>query len=197
MLRMNRMRNLFVVISLGFLVSCARTPAAKVSEPVARKYELIASVGSSPQTDLSKIGYISPKGRVQDGEYNESPELKHLIARGKESIPQLIGELDNETKIEGQVLDYWSEVRVGDVALIILTDYFTDSSWQRTTIAGVGWDEFLERGSKTNLTGEQVLRNYIAKHGRDKIKARWQEIWTRDGDRIFWDDGEHCFKLRN
>jgi hypothetical protein len=99
--------------------------------------------------------------------------------------------------MEGQVIDYWSELRVGDVALIILTDYFTDSSWQRTTIAGVGWDEFLERGSKKNFTAEQVLRSYIAKHGRDKIKDRWQEIWTRDGDRIFWDDGERCFKVRN
>ena len=158
---------------------------------------MIAAAVSSPQTDLSKIGYISSKGRVQDGEYNDSPELKHLIARGKESIPELIGELDNETKIEGQVLDYWSEVRVGDVALIILTDYFTDSSSQRTTIAGVGWDEFLERGSKKNLTAEQVLRNYIAKHGRAKIKDRWQEMWIRDGDRIFWDDGERCFKVRN
>ena len=81
------------------------------------------------------------------------------------------------------------------MALIILTDYFTDSSWQRTTIAGVGWDEFLERGSKKNLTGEQVLRNY-AKYGRNKIKDRWQKIWTQYRDRMFWDDGERCFKVR-
>jgi hypothetical protein len=142
-----------------------------------------------------KIGHLSSKGRVQD--VDDSPEVKNLIARGKESIPDLIGELANETKIEGQILDYWSDVHVGDVALVILTDFFTDSSGQRTTIPGVGWEEFLERGDKNNLTAEQVLRNYITKYGRNKIKDRWQEIWTQYRDRIFWDDGERCFKVRS
>jgi hypothetical protein len=82
------------------------------------------------------------------------------------------------------------------VALIILTDFFTDSSGQRTTIARIGWDEFLERDGKSNLTSEQVLRNYIAKYGRNRIKDRWQKIWTQYRDRMFWDDGERCFKVR-
>ena len=196
MLRKNRMRNLFLVVALSVLVNCAKTPAAKVKESVAEKQKSIASVASSP-INLVKINHIASKGRVQDTGYNDSPEIKNLIARGKESIPDLIRELNNETKIEGRVLDYWSQVHVGDVALIVLTNFFTDGSWQQTTIAGVGWDEFLERGSNSNLTSEQVLRNYIAKYGRKKIKDRWQEIWTQYRDRIFWDDGERCFKLRS
>jgi len=193
---MNQMKNLFLVIALCLLGNCGRPPEAKVKESAAEKQKSIASVVSSPQTNLLKIGHIAPKGRVQDTDYNDLPEVRNLIARGKESIPDLISELNNETKVYGEILDYWSDVHVGDVALIILTDFFTDGSGQRTTIAGIGWDEFLERDGKTNLTSEQVLRNYIAKYGRNRIKDRWQKIWTQYRDRMFWDDGERCFKVR-
>ena len=82
------------------------------------------------------------------------------------------------------------------MALLIPTDFFTDGSWQKTTIAGLGWDEFLER-DKSDLSSEQVLRKYIANHGRKKIKERWQEIWTQHRDRLFWDESERCFKERS
>jgi len=78
--------------------------------------------------------------------------------------------------------------------LIILTDFFIDDTWQHTTIPGVGWAKFLERGSNKDLTGEQVLRNYISKHGRRKIKQRWQKIWEEYRDKVEWDEKERCFK---
>jgi len=130
---------------------------------------------------------------VQDREYNDLAVINGLIQHGKEAVPYLISKLDDETKIEGHIIDYWSEVRVADVALIILIDFFTDSSSQ-TTLAGVGWDEFLERGVNEDLTAEQVLRNYISKHGRKAIKDRWQTLWREYGDRVFWDNKESCFR---
>jgi len=147
------------------------------------------------EINLADIGAIAPKGRVQDTEYKRLPVVERLIAHGNESVPYLISKLDDETKIAGHVVDYWYDVRVGDVALIILTDFFTDSSWQTTTISGVGWDKFLERGDDTNLTGEQLLRNYISKHGRTKIKERWQQIWQQYRNEIEWDEKERCFKV--
>ena len=147
------------------------------------------------EINLADIGTIGPKGRVQDTEYKQLHVVERLIAYGKESVPYLISKLDDETKIAGHVVDYWHDVRVGDVALIILTDFFTDSTWQRTTISGVGWDKFLERGDDTSLTGEQLLRNYISKHGRTKIKARWQQIWQKYRNEIEWDEKERCFKV--
>src|SRR6266699_4942273 len=120
--------------------------------------------------DLRTIGHIASKGRVQDRQYNQLPAVEQLIAQGKESVPYLISKLNDEAKIEGQVVDYWSDVCVGDVALIVLTDFFTDSTWQRATVAGVSWDELLERGNQKGLTAEQVLRRYISKHGRKKIQ---------------------------
>ena len=147
------------------------------------------------EINLADIGAIGPKGRVQDTEYKQLPVVERLIAHGKESVPYLISKLDDETKIGGHVVDYWYDVRVGDVALIILTDFFTDSTWQKTTISGVGWDKFLERGDDTNLTGEQLLRNYISKYGRTKIKERWQQIWQEYRNEIQWDEKERCFKV--
>jgi hypothetical protein len=145
--------------------------------------------------NLAAIGRVAPKGRVQDRDYNDLPVVSRLLQRGKESIPFLISKLDDETRIEDHVFDYWSEVRVGDVALVILTDFFLDSSWQKTTIPGVGWNDFLESGSDRSLTSEQVLRNYISKHGRKAIKERWQKIWVEYRDRLSWDERERCFKV--
>ena len=146
------------------------------------------------EINLATIGAIAPKGRVQDAEYNQLPLVDQLLAKGRESIPYLISKLDDETKIEGHVVDYWNEVRVADVALIILTDFFTDHTWQNTTIPGIGWAQFLERGADAGITAEQVLRNYISRHGRSKIKSRWQNIWEKYRDKIAWDEQERCFK---
>src|SRR4030095_7405402 len=109
----------------------------------------------------------------------------------KEAVPYLISNLDNETKIDGHVMDYWSEVRIADVALIILCDFFSDRSRQ-PTLPKVGWDEFLEREPQTDLTGEQLLRNYVSKHGRKAIKDRWQALWLEYRERVFWDASERC-----
>jgi hypothetical protein len=154
------------------------------------------STGVPPltQINLAAIGRIAPKGRVQDADYNQLPVVEQLIAHGKQSIPYLISKLDDETKIQGRVIDYWNEVRVADVAFIILTDFFTDHTWQNTTIPGIGWNEFLEGGGNKDIPAQDVLRNYISKHGRTKIKSRWQSIWDKYRDKVEWDQSERCFK---
>ena len=162
---------------------------------MATKEPKSVSAVSLAQVDLLKIGHIAPKGRVQDLDYNQLPVVEELIAQGKDSVPYLISKLDDETKIDGPIVDYWSDVRVGDVALIVLTDFFTDSSWQRTTLAGVSWDEFLERRNRKSLTAEQVLRNYIAQHGRKKIQDRWKDTWAQYGNKLYWHEKERCFRL--
>jgi len=148
------------------------------------------------QIDLSKLERIAPKGRVQDKEYNQLPIIDDLIANGKDSIPFLIGKLNDETKINHHVFDYWYEVSVGDVSLVILGDFFTDASWQNTTISDVGWNDFLERGEDKDSTGEAILRKYIKKYGRKKIKERWQKMWEQNKENIYWDETDRCFKIK-
>ena len=192
---MGRASYLLLIIGLSLPTGCSRTPPAKVTERLPAKEQSSASVVPVSDINLASIGSIAPKGRVQDGDYNDLAVVSSLIQHRKEAITYLISKLDDETKIEGHVMDYWSEVRVADVALIILTDLFTDSSWQNTTLPGVSWDEFLQRGDNRNLTGEQVLRNYISKHGRKAIKQRWQTLWHEYRDRLFWDEKERCFRV--
>jgi predicted HNH restriction endonuclease len=133
---------------------------------------------------------------VQDRDYNNLPIVDELLAQGTQSIPYLIRKLDDETEVHGVVMDYWSEVTVADIALVILTDFFTDSTWQKTTIPGVSWDDFLERGERNSLTAEKLLRSYMAQHGRKRIQEKWTAIWRSYQHAIMWDANERCFRLR-
>jgi hypothetical protein len=146
--------------------------------------------------DLTRIQHIGPKGRVQDKEYNDLEVVDQLIGRGTDSIPLLISKLEDETELEGRVIDFWYKVTVGDIAHIILSDFFTDSTWEKATIPGIRWDDMLERRN-AEITGEQVLREYIDKHGRSGIRKRWEKIWQEYKSRLYWDERERCFKVRD
>lgn len=148
------------------------------------------------EIDLSKIGHIAPKGRVQDKDYNDLPIVDQLIANGRESIPYLISKIEDDTKINEHVMDYWSEMRVGDVAQIILKDFFTDYSWTKTTIPGVAWGTFLGCKGVDYFTREQCLRNYIKRFGRKGLKAKWQHVWDKNKEKIYWDEADRSFRLK-
>lgn len=147
--------------------------------------------------DLRHIPSIPSKGRVQDMRYTTIRTIEKLTAIGKDSIPFLIKKLDDETKIEHHIKNYWRSMSVGDLALIILDDFFTKKDGLTSTIEGFGWDEFLERGEDRDSTGETILRNYIEKHGRKKIKERWQKFWEENKEHIYWDEEERCFKIKS
>jgi hypothetical protein len=186
-----------LLFSLIIVAACGGAPAPSVNTPGTEKLQSNVSTTPLSEIDLTNIGAIAPKGRVQDTEYNHLPVVENLIAHGNEAVPFLIAKLDDETKMKGHVFDYWSDVRVGDVAFIILTDFFTDPTWQKTTVPGVDYDEFLQRAPNSHVTGEQLLRKYIAKHGRHDITNRWREIWAQYKDRAHWDNSDRCFKVRN
>lgn len=186
-----------ICIASTLLVSCGDAGAGKVGNSTAPLTQASPQVQIPlSEIDLTRIGHIAPKGRVQDAEYNQLPIVEELIRHGKESIPFLISKLEDETRIEGQILDFWYQVYVGDVALVILSDFFLDKNWKRSTIAGMHWNEFFRRGNNKNITGEQVLRNYIERYGRRKIKERWQNVWQQYQHRIFWDEQERAFKVK-
>lgn len=182
-------------ITLFMVTACGGAPVP--TSPRAEEQQSNHPTIPLSKIDLTRIGAVAPKGRVQDTEYNQLPVVENLIAHGTQAIPFLIDRLDDETRIQGHVFDYWYEVRVGDVAFIILTDFFTDPTWQKTTIPGVGYDAFLQRAPNSDMTGEQVLRNYIARHGRHDITKRWREIWAKYKDRAYWDNNARCFKIRD
>ncbi len=190
---------LLIAFSLFLLSGCNTVETIKADElpiptPSVVKKDL-------KNIDLTTIKHIAPKGRAQDesleGEnFVELPIADDLLAHGKDSIPFLISKLDDETEMKRRTIDFWYEVHVGDVALIILNDFFTKDDGLTSTIKGFGWDEFLERGNDKDSMGEQILRNYIDKHGRKHIKKRWQKMWDENKENIYWDETEKCFKIK-
>jgi len=190
--------SLFIII-IFLLSGCKTAEISKVDT-------LLAQTPALPKIDLSKIDlteikHIAPKGRAQDGglqdiEFNELPIVNDLLAPGKDSIPFLIGKLDDETEIDRSVISFWYKVYIGDIALIILSDFFTNDDGKTSTIQGFGWDDFLERGNDKDSMGEAILRNYIKKHGRKNIKARWQKVWDENKENIYWDETNKCFKIK-
>ena len=148
--------------------------------------------------DLSKMPPLDSKRMqtsMRDAVGNRNEILADLIANGKASIPFLITRLDDETKIENRVIPFWYEQSVGDVALVTLFHLFSDDRTMRSTIPGFGYDDFLERGSDKNLTGEEVLRRYIRRHGRKDIKSRWQKMWESNKQKLYWDADCRCFSI--
>jgi len=147
------------------------------------------------EIDISKIGQITPKGRVQDKEYSQLEVIDQLIANGKDSIPFLISKLEDGTIIQHHVIDYWpGPITVGDVAFVILSDFTTDHTWTKTTIPEPMRTVFLGKYDP-NLPGVERLTRFVQKHGRKPIRRKWEEIWSKYKDQIVWDEQERCFKL--
>lgn len=201
----------FIIILFLFSCTTSEVPKAEISKTETPKDETpkdsilptqtpILAKKSLKQIDLTEIKHISPEGRAQDGslqddEFNELPIANELLAHGKDSIPFLIGKLNDETEMNRSVISFWYKVHVADIALAILIDFFTKADGKTSTIQGFSWDEFLERGNDKDSMGEAILRKYIKKHGRKHIKARWQKMWNDNKENIFWDETDRCFKI--
>ena len=194
---MDAARGTFVICLVLAISACAKTePTLLGPDPVSTASPATEkSKKSLSEIDISKIGHIAPKGRVQDKNYNDLEVVDQLIANGKDSIPYLISKLDNRTIIHKPLEDFWPELTVGDVAFLILGDFSRDSSWTNERIPGTNFDEFFGTKKSPDQPASEYYYDQIAKHGRPWVKAKWQKIWMTYKDRIVWDEKERCFKV--
>lgn len=184
---------------LGLTLSVCGSKAPVNSERAAQVGSAATSKATIPlsEIDLSQIDRVAPKGRVQDKDYNDLVVIDELLAHGNDAIPFLISKLEDDTKIDHHVFDYWpGPVTVGDVAYVILMDFTTDSSWTRDTIPGADRESILGRYDR-NLPGVERLARFVEKHGRKPVRQAWEKIWAAQKDQIIWDERERCFTLRN
>ena len=177
-------------VGFGLTIGACSPQPPTLSERVELPSNPAPSIESSKRTlsdvDLSRIGHIASKGRVQDKEYNDEPIIDELLANGKYSIPFLVSKLEGEMVIDHHVLDYWpGAATVGDVAYVILTDFTMDSSWTRNTIPGTDQDSLLGKYDP-NLPGVERLSRFVGKHGRKPIRQKWEKIWLEYKDEFFW-----------
>jgi hypothetical protein len=141
--------------------------------------------------DLSKIGHIAPKARVQDKEYNQLEIIDQLMSHKADSIPFLISKLEDETKIEPAVLDYWYSTTVGDVALVVLTDFMTSSDGKTNT--GFSWEELFGVKKDPSMTAEEYLRRQLESRDRAWLRKQWETRWLAARPRLSWDDKDLYF----
>ena len=167
-----------------------RVPLIVVMMVVAVRTSLSLTV---PPLDLAQIGHLAPKGRVQDKAYNpQLPIVDRLIAIGPSAIPFLVSELEDDSEIEGPVFDYWPRVTVGDVALVLLVDFFTMPDGT-TTVAGLSWDNLLERRSKDEAAWD-VLARFVREHGRAGLRRKVNGILKLNQAHYAWDPKDLCFR---
>lgn len=149
----------------------------------------------SPRFDLSKINdspSCEDKGRLQD---YPSKTMDQIIAGGKESVPVLIGMLaDKRSAHNYEIICFWGEMSIREIAYCVLVDLFTDSQWTHFTIPGVSEEYFLGPTNKGEASWSR-LREYINKHGSRSLQTKWEALWRQYKDRVSWDDKERCFKI--
>lgn len=143
------------------------------------------------QVDLRHIGPIAPKGRVQDRDYNPRfPEVDRLIAAGPAAIPFLISKLEDETRVEGNPVDFWPKCTVGDVAWMILADFFTTADWKECTVQPALGSFILPHDQGAYAAWETAIRRY----GRKGIRKKVEAVLRPYGTRFVWDAKDLCFR---
>jgi hypothetical protein len=134
------------------------------------------------------------KGRLQ-----EAPSLviDQIIAAGPKGVPVLIALIDDsrELKTEEPIICYWYGMTVGELALCTLTDLFTDASEPRRTVPGTNWAAWMDPEDK-DLPAADQLRLFVKRHGRGALKQKWQKLWARYGEQVYWNSKDLCFRLK-
>lgn len=165
---------------------------------------------------VSLAGSCASKGRVQDAEYNPGAQLfvREVKDNWRGAVPALIDVIDDERAAPYE-LCYWYDPRVGDVAFLLLSDLFTDASWTKSTLPelndesyfGLAWDDddpttewkvynLEANGMSCGLPAECAFHYFALMNGRTKLKTKWQALWKKYSDLIYWDDEQCCFVLK-
>lgn len=149
--------------------------------------------------DLSKIGFVlngeqicEDKGRLQD---YPSKVMDEIIAAGPKAVPVLIAMITDAkpVKTNEPVIYYWYGMTVGDLALCLLSDLFSDPSDQRT-VPGTYWASMMDAADKNRQAADQ-LHLFVKRHGRSILQAKWERVWARYQGQVHWDTKDRCFKL--
>jgi hypothetical protein len=147
--------------------------------------------------DLMRIEYVPPKARVQDNVSEmKPPVIEELLAMGNESIPFLISRLSSERSYREPPLDYYPHLTEGDMAYIILNDFFTSANGEKTSVPALYWNALLETSKHPNTPAWDVLDIYHQTHNQDELRRKWNDMWQRNGKQIVWDKSQNFFRIQ-
>jgi hypothetical protein len=146
--------------------------------------------------DLTAIDHLSPKGRVQDENYNPDVQvINELVMIGKPSIPYLIERLKSRAPLKRGVLDYWPHVEERHIALIILSDFFLTPDWTRSTAPEMCWDNLLQTQRYPDLAHWDILNDHFTADDWSLLKSKLKALWSKYNDKIYWDSSGRFFRI--
>jgi len=147
--------------------------------------------------DLLDIKHISAKGRVQDIKYNpNNPIIAELIKNGKASIPYLIDRLDSERPVNPGVFDFWPYIEERHLALRILSDFFLDPTWEKTSLPDMCYITILEITKYPELAEWDILREHFTPNKWKSVKEKWVSLWREHENNIYWDPDRRFFLIQ-
>ncbi len=147
------------------------------------------SAGSQRFPDIARIGPVPPKGRIQDT--SRSSVVAALVKTGPAVIPFLVSKLEDNTEVNGHIFDYWPWVAVGDVAFVLLVDFFTNRDGV-ATVPGLTFDGVLGRTNQ-DVPAWDLLSDFVRQNGRAGLKREVERTLNLDKARYAWDASEQCF----
>jgi hypothetical protein len=158
------------------------------------------TTSARPGFDLAKIGFIvngrqvcEDKGRLQD---YPSKVMDQIIGAGTESVPILIHMITDlrAIKTKEPIICYWYGMTVGDAALCVLSDLFTDAN-DKETIPNSSLASMMDPKDKDRPVSDQ-LHLFAQRHGRAVLQGKWRKLWSRYANRVYWDGNGKCFRLK-
>ena len=142
--------------------------------------------------DLKRVGHLFSKGRVQD---QPVPVVEALIKAGPAAVPFLVSKLADRTRLPGPpVLDFWPQIEVRHVALVVLCDLLTRADGRTPTVPDSGWDQILDRQDRDTASWELYDR-FVAKHGDDAVRQKVERLLAPYKGKLIWDAAERCFRV--
>jgi len=153
---------------------------------------LFAVFAAASEIDVLDVGKLLPKGRIQDN--TNDAVVAGIVAKRRESIPFLIDRLTSERVYDHRVLDFWPRVREGDIALMFLSDLFTDPSGVMSSLPELCWDTVLGR-SDDDMPAWELVDSYLETHSRADLQALWRQAYVRYEKEISWDEDRRFFVI--
>ncbi len=143
------------------------------------------------------IQNLSFESRIQDSSRVNKFNLLETKNNLTEALSYLIKNLDNPQIIRKPIISGWKEVYIGDIALVTLCHLFSDSTLQSSSVPGYTFQQFLSLNNQQTHHNELLLRAYIKKYGRKKIKLRWQKFWERFINQFYWDNKQNRIAIKS
>ncbi len=150
--------------------------------------ELRAKTHKFPLASFDNTGCQS-KARSQDC---PNKVMAEILMKGKDSIPILISQLTDSEQTKKPIEAQWSYTESGDVAYIVLISLFTTPKGDFNLPDVPTWKNVI-RGCNTSVEG--CWREYLRKHGRERVQRAWLHAWKLHKDQISWDPKEKCFRV--